>query len=343
MPNALASERADSILQGRRRRLRLAAGAIAVALGSALLPAGAVAQNYPDRPVRLVVPFAAGGIVDITARQVGQKLAERLGQPVVIDNRPGAGGSIGTDFVAKSPADGYTLLLAFDTHAVNPLIYRNLKFDTFKDFAPVSLVGTIPLVFATAPAFPARTVADLLKESRARPGGLSYGSVGAGSSGHLAAEQFKVLSKAQMVHVPFKGGAPALTALMGEQIQLLIFAAGVAVPQIHAGKVIGLAVTGTQRSKALPAVPTMAEAGYPQLNSGAWMGILAPAGTPAAIVRRLQEGIAAAVADPGVVATLAEQAVDLRASSPAEFGTFIRAEHDKWSKVITDAGLDLRQ
>ncbi|MCE2948985.1 MAG: tripartite tricarboxylate transporter substrate binding protein [Betaproteobacteria bacterium] len=342
MPNAPRSDRtrlAPARPAPRRSLLRRTLGLL---LGFTLLPAVATAQAYPDRPVRLVVPFAAGGIVDITARQVGQKLAERLGQPVIIDNRPGASGSIGTEFVAKAPADGYTLLMAFDTHAVNPLIYKDLKFDTFKDFAPVSLVGTIPLVFASSAAFPAKTVADLLAQAKARPGGLSYGSVGAGSSGHLAAEQFKVLSNAEMVHVPFKGGAPALTALMGDQIHLLVFAAGVAVPQIRAGKVTGLAVTGTARSKALPAVPTMAEAGYPQLNSGAWMGILAPAGTPAAVVSRLQVGIAAAVADPAIAERLAEQAVELRASSASEFGSFIKAEHDKWSKVIKDARLDLR-
>lgn len=309
----------------------------------ALTSTGAAAQGFPDRPLKLVVPFAAGGIVDLTARQVGQKMSEQLGQPVVIDNRPGAGGSLGTDFVAKSPADGYTLLMAFDTHAVNPLIYKGMKFDTFKDFAPVSAIGTIPLVFASTPNFPAKTLQELISQSKARPGGVSYGSVGAGSSGHLAAEQFRYLSGANMVHIPFKGGAPAMTALMGDQIQLLVFAAGIAVPQIQAGKLTGLAVTGTRRSKALPGVPTAAEAGYPQLNSGAWMGILAPARTPAPVISRLHAAIAKAVSDPAVVAALSVQAVELEASGSAEFGSFIQAEHDKWSKVIKDAKLDLSQ
>lgn len=303
----------------------------------------AAAQNFPDRPLRLVVPFAAGGVVDVTARQIGQKLAEQLGQPVIIDNRPGAGGALGTDLVAKSPADGYTLLMAFDTHAVNPLIYKTLKYDTFNDFAPVSMVATVPLVFAGSPQFQARNLAELLQQAKARPGGLSYGSVGAGSSGHLAAEQFKALTGADIVHIPFKGGAPALTALMGDHIQVLVFAAGVAVPHIRTGKVTALAVTGAHRSKALPAVPTAAEAGYPQLNSGAWMGILAPAKTPASTINRLHTAISRAVTDPGVVATLSEQAVDLGASSPAQFGNFIKVEHDKWRKLITDAKLDLSQ
>ncbi|WP_236582034.1 tripartite tricarboxylate transporter substrate binding protein [Hydrogenophaga sp. BPS33] len=303
----------------------------------------AAAQSYPNRPLRLVVPFPAGGIVDVTARQLGQKMGETLGQSVVIDNRPGAGGSVGTQFVAKSPADGYTLLMAFDTHAVNPLIYKNLPFDTFKDFAPVSSVGTIPLIFASTPGFPAKNLAELVQQSKANPAGLSYGSVGAGSSGHLLAEQFKVLTGANMLHIPFKGGAPALNALMGEQIQLVVFAAGTAVPHVHAGRLTALAVTGSRRAKVLPDVPTTTEAGFAQLNSGAWMGILAPAGTPEPIVGQLRAAIAKAVKDSAMVKSLGEQAVELNASGSAEFGQFIRAEHDKWAKVIKDAHLDLSQ
>jgi tripartite-type tricarboxylate transporter receptor subunit TctC len=314
-----------------------AAGAAVVASG------GVLAQAFPSRPIRIVVGFAAGGIVDVTARQLGQKLSETLGQPIVVDNRAGAGGSLATEFVAKAPPDGYTLLMAFDTHAVNPLIYKGLRFDTFKDFAPVSAVGSIPLLFATPPNFPANNMAEFIQQAKARPGALSYGSVGAGSSGHLAAEQFKLLTGTNMLHVPFKGGAPALTALMGEQIQLLVFAAGAAVPLVRTGKVKALAVTGTKRSAALPSTPTMAEAGYPQLNSGAWMGIVAPAGTPPAIVNQLQAAIARAVKDPALSASLADQAVELASSTPAEFGGFIRAEHDKWGKLIADAKLDIQQ
>jgi tripartite-type tricarboxylate transporter receptor subunit TctC len=322
----------------RRSVLRAGAAAAATLAGSSVL-----AQAFPSRPIRIVVGFAAGGIVDVTARQLGQKLSETLGQPVIVDNRAGAGGSVATEFVAKAPPDGYTLLMAFDTHAVNPLIYKNLRFDTFKDFAPVSAVGSIPLLFATPPNYPAGNIAEFIQQARARPGSVSYGSVGAGSSGHLAAEQFKLLTGTNMVHVPFKGGAPALTALMGEQIQLLVFAAGAAVPLVRTGKVKALAVTGSKRSTALPATPTMAEAGYPQLNSGAWMGIVAPAGTPPAVVGQLQAAIARAVRDPALHASLADQAVDLASSTPGEFGGFIRAEHDKWGKLITDAKLDLQQ
>ena len=324
-----------------RRSLGLLRATVLVLATSASM--SAAAQGFPDRPLRLVVPWAAGGIVDTTARQIGKKMSEHLGQPVVIDNRPGAGGSIGTDFVAKAPADGYTLLMAFDTHAVNPLIYKNLPFDTFKDFTPVSAVGAIPLVFATSPRVAAKSLADLPALSKAQSGGLSYGSVGAGSSGHLAAEQFKMLTGANLIHVPFKGGAPALTALMSDQIQLLVFAVGAAVPHIQSGKVNALAVTGTQRSQALPNVPTTTEAGFPQFKSGAWMGILVPAGTPDAVVNALHKAVDKAVHDPEVSAALAKQAVALDSSSPSEFGTFIKAEHEKWSKVIKDANLDLRQ
>ena len=312
-------------------------------LMAAVLATAAHAQSFPSKPVHLVVPFPPGGIVDITARSVGSKIQESTGQPVVVENRAGAGGSIGSDFVAKSAPDGYTLLMAFDTHAVNPHVYKSLPFDTMRDFAPVSMVGRIPLVFAASAALPAKSVPDLVRTSKEKPGSIAYGSVGAGSSGHLAAEQLKLLAGIDMLHVPFKGGAPALTALMGNQVQLIAFAAGAAVPHIKSGKIKGLAVTGKSRSPALPDVPTMAEQGYPQLDSGAWMGIVAPAKTPRPVIEKLQSEIARAVKDPGIAGKLADQAVELGASSPEEFAAFIRAEHDKWGKLIREAKLDLTQ
>lgn len=313
-----------------------------ITLTAAVLATAAHAQSFPDKPVQLIVPFPPGGIVDITARSVGAKMQESTGQPVLVVNRAGAGGSIGTDFVAKSAADGYTLLMAFDTHAVNPHVYKTLPFDTMRDFAPVSMVGRIPLVFAAGGGSP-KDVAELVRMAKAKPGSIAYGSVGAGSSGHLAAEQFKLLAGVDMLHVPFKGGAPALTALMGDQVQLIVFAAGAAVPHIKSGKVRGLAVTGKNRSPAIPDVPTMAEQGYPQLDSGAWMGIVAPAKTPRAVIDKLQLEIAKAVKDPVIAGRLADQAVELAASSPEDFAAFIRAEHDKWGKLIREAKLDLTQ
>ncbi|KPV00802.1 hypothetical protein APR50_31760 [Variovorax paradoxus] len=327
----------------RRRSVLSLLGRWAFVVGAAGVTAAVGAQVFPDRPLRIVVPFPAGGIVDVTARKVGQKLAEDLGRPVIIDNRPGAGGTIGTEFVARSPADGHTLLMVFDTHAVNPLIYPGLKYDTFKDFAAVSLVGKVPLVFATYPKAPFNDLQGFVALARKSPGTLSYASVGAGSSGHLLMEQLKMLSRIDVLHVPFKGGAPALSALMGEQSDLLVFAAGAAVPLIQHGKIKALALTGERRSTTLPAVPTTAEAGFAQLDSGAWMGLVAPAATPRPVIDRLQRSVAKAVSDPAVVSSLKAQAVDLQASTPSEFDAFVFAEHKRWSQLIAKANLDLRQ
>lgn len=320
-----------------RRSLLL--GASAIALG---LAAPVQAQSFPSKPIRLVIPFAPGGVVDLTARQIGPKLSEAIGQPVLIENRSGAGGTLAADHVAKSAPDGHTLLFAFDSHAVNPHIYKSeLRYDTFKDFAPVTFVGSIPLLLATSPAYPAQDMPAFLNLARNKPGSVSYASVGAGSSGHLAAEQLKLLAKVDMLHVPFKGGAPALAALMGEQVQLIVFAAGAGVPLVRGGKIKPLAVSGKQRSSAMPNVPTMAEAGYPQLDSGAWMGLLAPAGTPAAVVGRLNAEVAKVLKDPELIKKLADQAVELSSSTPEQFGALVRSEHDKWGKVIRDAKLDV--
>ena len=314
-------------------------GAAAIAMGLAA-PVGA--QSFPSKPIRRVIPFAPGGVVDLTARQIGPKLSEAIGQPVLIENRSGAGGTLAADHVAKSAPDGHTLLFAFDSHAVNPHIYKSeLRYDTFKDFAPVTFVGSIPLLLATSPAYPAQDMPAFLNLARSKPGAVSYASVGAGSSGHLAAEQLKLLAKVDMLHVPFKGGAPALAALMGEQVQLIVFAAGAGVPLVRGGKIKPLAVSGKQRSSAMPNVPTMAEAGYPQLDSGAWMGLLAPAGTPAAVIGRLNAEVAKVLKDPELIKRLADQAVELSSSTPEQFGALVRSEHDKWGKVIRDAKLDV--
>lgn len=314
-------------------------GGLAIAMGLAA-PVGA--QGFPNKPIRLVIPFAPGGVVDLTARQIGPKLSEAIGQPVLIENRSGAGGTLAADHVAKSAPDGHTLLFAFDSHAVNPHIYKSeLRYDTFKDFAPVTFVGSIPLLLATSPGYAAQDIPAFLNLARNKPGSVSYASVGAGSSGHLAAEQLKLLAKVDMLHVPFKGGAPALAALMGEQVQLIVFAAGAGVPLVRGGKIKPLAVSGKQRSSALPNVPTMAEAGYPQLDSGAWMGLLAPAGTPAAVIARLNAEVAKVLKDPELIKKLADQAVELSSSTPEQFGTLVRSEHDKWGKVIRDAKLDV--
>jgi tripartite-type tricarboxylate transporter receptor subunit TctC len=303
----------------------------------------AAAQDYPAKPIRAIVPFPPGGVVDIVARTVGQKMSEGLGQALVVENRGGAGGSIGTDVVAKAPADGYHVLFAFDTHAVNPHIYKTIRFDTLKDFAPVALIVNIPLVVAALPSFPASSMKELVDLAKTKPGAYSYASVGAGSSGHLATEQFKLLTGIDLVHVPYKGGAPAVTDLLGGQINLAVIAASAAVPHLRAGRLKGLAVSGAQRSGALPNVPTMAESGYPQLQSGAWVGLVVPAGTPAPVIARLNAEVLKAIKDPALVAKLAEQSIEVAGSTPEQFGAFIRAEHEKWGKLIKDARLNIEQ
>jgi len=300
---------------------------------------GATAQEYPSKPIRMTVPFPAGGVVDYVARQVGQKMSESMSQTIVVENRAGASGALATEAVANSPADGYTLLVVFDSHVVNPHVLKNLKYDIFKDFQSVSLVAQIPLAFMTYPKFRADTVADLLRESKSVS--LNYGTPGAGTSGHLAMEQLKLLAHVDMLHVPFRGGAPLMTALLGEQVQIGVAAPGAFMSNIRDGKLKVIAVTGKRRSPALPNVPTMAEAGFPALDSGAWIGLLAPAGTPAAIIDKLNKEVRTAVRNPEVSKLLLEQTVEPVGSTPAEFDQFLRAEYNKWGKVVSDAKLNL--
>jgi len=307
----------------------------------AIAASTAVAQDYPSKPLRAIVPFAPGGVVDTVARQVASKMSESMGQQVVVDNRAGASGSIGTALAAKAPRDGYTILFAFDTHAVNPHIYKNLAFDTLKDFEPVSLVVKIPLAIAAAANVPASNLRELVALAKANPGKYSYASVGAGSSGHLAAEQLKLLSGIELVHVPYKGGGPAVADLLGGQIPFAFLAAGVVTQHIRSGKLKGLALTSAQRSAALPNVPTTAEEGFPQFDSGAWVGVVVPAGTPAVVVARLNTEVVKAVRDPAVSGKLSDQTMVVVASTPAQLDEFIRAEHDKWGRLIREAKLNL--
>jgi tripartite-type tricarboxylate transporter receptor subunit TctC len=306
------------------------------------LSASASGQDYPNKSIRLVVPFPAGGVVDFVARQIGQKMADSMGQAVVVENRVGAGGTIGTEATARSAPDGYTVLVVFDSHAVNPFIYKNLRYDIFKDLASVSLVAQIPLAFMSPRSFAGNTIADVVRMAKEKPGALSYGTPGPGTSGHLAAEQFKLLAGVDILPVPYRGGAPLLTALLSEQVPFGIAAPTAFLSNITDGKLKALAVTGQQRSPALPNVPTMAEAGYPALDSGAWIGVVVAAGTPAAVIGRLNSEVAKAVKDPALSKVFLDQMVEPVGSTPAAFDAFLRAEHDKWGKVIKDAKLDLQ-
>jgi tripartite-type tricarboxylate transporter receptor subunit TctC len=316
------------------------------ALAALMIAAAAEAQEYPNRPIRIVVPFPPGGLVDTVARLISSKLADALGQrglPVVVDNRSGAGGSLGTEMVAKSAPDGYTLLMVVDTHAVNPHIYKTLRYNIFTDLAPISLVVKIPLVIVAHPSLPANSIRELVALAKSKPGALSYASAGAGTAGHLAAEQFKLLAGIDIVHVPYKGGAPAITDLLGGQVQLSFIATSVTVPYVRANRLKAIDLSGTQRLAALPNVPTAAESGFPQLDTGSWVGFLAPGGTPAAIVSRLSTEVANILKDPDIRGKLTEQAMDIVASTPGEFGSFVRSEHDKWGKLIKDANLNIAQ
>jgi tripartite-type tricarboxylate transporter receptor subunit TctC len=306
------------------------------------LSGNASGQDYPTKPIRMVVAYPAGGVVDFVGRQIAQKMAVSMAQPVVVENRVGAGGTIGTEATAKSAPDGYTVLVVFDTHAVNPHVYKSLRYDTFKDLTAVSLVAQIPLALMSNRSFEANTVADIVRMAKEKPGALSYGSTSAGTSGHLAAEQFKLLAGIDILHVPYRGGAPLLTALLGEQIPLGIAAPTAFLSNIADGKVKALAVTGRQRSPALPNVSTMIEAGYPALDSGAWIGVVVAAGTPAAVIGRLNSEVAQAVKDPTLSKIFLDQMIEPIGSTPAAFEAFLRAEHDKWGNVIKDAKLDLQ-
>jgi len=307
----------------------------------------AAAQTYPNKPIRLVVPFPAAGTTDILARDVGQRLTETLGQPVVIDNRPGAAGNVGSDIVAKSAPDGYTLLMCtVSSHAINPGLYSKLPYDHIKDFAPVILVARVPNVLEVNPGVPVYTVADLIKLAKEKPGEINFASSGSGTSIHLSGELFKTMTGVNMVHVPYKGSAPAITDLIGGQVQVMFDNLPSSLQQIKAGKLRAIAVTSAQRSPALPDLPTIAESGLPGFEATSWFGVLAPAGTPPAIVNRLNAEINKWLQSPdGKEKLLAQGAlIEPRGESvtaggsPEQFAAFIRAETEKWAKVIKASG-----
>ena len=316
----------------RRQFLRLAAGAAALPAVSR----SARAQPYPARPVRIVVGFAAGGTGDLLARLVGQWLSERLGQPIVIDNRPGGGGNISTETVVRAPSDGYTLLQVGTSHAVNSTLYK-LDFDLIRDIAPVAGIARAHLVMLVHPAFPANTVPEFIAYAKANPGRINMASAGSGSSPRLAGELFKLMTGIDMVHVPYRGGAPAMSDLIAGQVQVM-FSNLPAAEYVRAGKLRALAVTTAVRSDELPDVPTVGEF-VPGYEASAWYGIGAPKGTSADIVDRLNRETNAALADPKIKARLAEFGGTVLAGSPADFGTFIAVETEKWAKVVTFAGI----
>jgi len=295
----------------------------------------AAGQPYPNKPVRVIVPWPAGGTVDGVARVIGPKLTEGLGRPIVVENKAGAGGSIGQAEAAKAPADGHTVLLVFDTHAVNHLLYRNLGYDPFRSFEHVSLLVTSPQVLVGATNFAPGSVPELVAFAKADPGKVTYATVGAGSSNHLNALLLSNRTGIEMTHVPYKGGAPMMIDLVGGQVNVMFVSAPQAIPQVKAGRIKALAIGSSLRIPQLPDTPTVAET-LPGFAAQSWVGMLVPAGTPKEIVARLHAETTKALAEPGVRGKLAAQGFDVVGSTPGEFLAFARAESEKWAKVIRD-------
>lgn len=302
----------------------------------------ALADTYPSKPVHIIVPFPAGGAIDIIVRTSAQQLSKELGQPMLIENRPGASGNIGADAVAKSAADGYTLLAGTSaTHGANPALYTKLAYDARRDFVPVAHIAGVPNVLVVTPASGINTLADLVQQARAKPGKLSYGSAGSGTSLHLAGELFRSAAGVDVLHVPYKGAAPATTDLLGGQITMMFNTVPVALPLIRSGKLKALAVTSPKWHFALPDVPTFTELGYPSVASATWVGLFAPAGTPREVVAKVAQALERALREKTVVDTLRLQGAEPQFMDSAAFGHYVDGEITRWGGVVRAAGIKL--
>jgi tripartite-type tricarboxylate transporter receptor subunit TctC len=312
------------------------------ALLASLAPAIATAQPWPSKPLKLVVPFTAGGSTDTVARLMGEKLTTRLGQPVIVENKAGAGGAIGSDFVAKSSADGYTLLVGTSsTMAIAPHVYAKLPYEPTRDFAPVVLLGTADIMIVVNSNVPVRTVRELLAYAKANPGKLTFASGGNGSISHLLGEYFNSMAGVSMLHVPYKGDAQMVTDLIGGQVNLAFGTAVAFLPHVKSGKVVALAVTNPKRSTTQTQLPTVSEAGVPGYEAVQWFGIAVPSGTPKEITQRLNNEIRAILAMTEVRARFTELGFDVVGDTPEEFAEFLRAENAKWKKIVAIAGTKL--
>ena len=303
-----------------------------------LLAAEAAAQ-YPSRPIRIIVPQSPGASTDLTARLIGQKLSESFKQPVVVDNRPGAGTTHGTDMVVRATPDGYTLLVVASSISINPSIYKKLPYDTLRDLAPVTQLSAFPNLLVVHPSVPVKTVQDLLALVKAKPGQLNYASAGTGTGTHLSAELFKNMTGADMVHVPYKGGGPAVTALIGGQVQLMFGTTVTLLPHVRAGKLRPVAVTTTKRSPAAPDVPTIAESGVPGFDHGPWNGLFTTARTPAPVIARIHGEVVKILFSPEVKAVLNKEGAEPMGNTPVQFAGVMKSEIAKWEKVIKAAGI----
>ena len=311
--------------------------ALLVMVAVAVLAGPAAAQNYPNRPIKFVVPYPPGGGTDVVARIVNEPLATELGQPIIIDNRGGAAGNLGTDIVAKAPADGYTVLFTLSSHTINPKLYEKLPFDVEHDFVPVSLVALIPQILVVNPSVPITSVKELIAYAKANPGKLNYASVGIGSPGHIAGELFKLKTGIDMVHVPYKGGGPAVVDTIGGQVQLLFVSMPAAWQHVKSGRLRALAVTSAKRSVTAPDVPTIAESGVPDFVVDSWYGALAPAKTPPAVVAKLTAAFTKVLENPQVKERLLAQGAEAAPLPPPEFDRMMKDELAKWDVVIKTA------
>jgi tripartite-type tricarboxylate transporter receptor subunit TctC len=296
-------------------------------------------DNYPARPIRFIIPYAVGGGTDILGRIVGLKLSERLGQQVVVDNRPGGTAIVGSELLARSAPDGYTMMTANIAHGANAFLNAKLPYDTLKDFAPVTLMAMLPSALVIHPSVAARSVKEFVALAKAKPGGLSYGTAGAGSANHLCMERFKIMTGTDILHVPYKGGGPAVIDLVAGQIHAIFLTVPPALPHIKSGKLVAIAISSAKRSGALPDVPTVAESGVPGYEVNEWQGIIVRAGTPAAVVTRLHREVTGVLQLPDVRERITGMGAEVRASSTQEFDAFIRSELRTWEKVLKQGGV----
>jgi tripartite-type tricarboxylate transporter receptor subunit TctC len=308
-----------------------------VALG--VLAAAPALAAYPDKPIKLIVPVPPGGGVDLLSRAIGGKMSASMGVPVVIENRAGASAAIGTEMLAKSPPDGYTIMMGYSAHATNPIFSPKLPYDTTKDFAAIAHVGYIPLILVVNASLPVNSVKELIDMAKAKPGQLQFASGGAGAGAHLSGELLKVTAHVDVIHVPYKGNAPALTDLLGGQVTMMFDTITTALPHVKSGKLKALAVTSPKRSPLAPDVPTMIESGLPEFDISAWYVMFAPAGTPKDVLQRLNAEVNKAIADPDVRKTLGEQGVEFTGGTPEQAEAFVRGEVDRWGRIIKTRGM----
>ncbi|HSD44719.1 MAG TPA: tripartite tricarboxylate transporter substrate binding protein [Burkholderiales bacterium] len=311
---------------------------VALAVGLVAAAANALAQSYPNRPVRMVVPLSPGGFADVPARVIAPRLSEALGQTVFVENKPGAGATIGTDFVAKSKPDGYTVLFTGTPHVISPALYKNLPYDPMKDFAPVMLVASGPYVLVVNPQLPVRSVQELIAAARAQPGRIDYASSGNGSAQHLVSALFASMAGIELNHVPYKGSGPAMQDLLSGQVKVSFAGIPNVMPSLKSGKLRALAVSTPKRSPDLPDVPTVAEAGVPGYDATLWLALLAPAGTPGEVVQKLYTEATKTLREPEVQKAIAATGVEVNIIGPQELPAFLQAEADKWGKVARESG-----